>query len=328
MPCERPYKIINPKYKNMSESELRHFAVAHFSPNLPRPPDYHIEVACGRCHSCQKKRAQHYRFRLQQEFLISSDSIFVTLSFDDNAIEEYKDNYNKPVLQFLDALRKHYGKEFRHFFVFERGDSTNRPHYHGILFNLRHIDFYFCESVWNRGNGKIRRPDEDIIGFYKKPRGIIWLEYIREPEKCSSYLTKYITKEYDPSFNHPRLIISKGLGQSFLTPEVVDGFKKSLEPILWINGLPQSLPQYYKDKIYTKEDKLQMAINRFNNPQTTWFLNGREFYTYESYKQARSCLYNRKVILQLSPNVRKMSFRKPKKVKPTLFNHFQYYVTT
>ena len=119
-------------------------------------PDYHISVGCGKCDYCQKRRLNAYRIRLNYELQQYSNSLFVTLSFCDDALEEYKDDYNKAVLQFLDALRKYYKHNIRHWFICEFGTEHGRPHYHGLLFNVPYISFEDIESIWNRGNGKLR----------------------------------------------------------------------------------------------------------------------------------------------------------------------------
>lgn len=336
MPCERPLTIVNPRYKGLSEDELPREALERFGLHIDKPPDYHLTIPCGKCCSCQKKRLQSYRLRLMYEFTESKSAVFITLSFNDSALEEYKDNYNKAVCQFMDALRKRYGKELRHFFVMEYGKDnlyidrhgnqkcgTQRPHFHGLIFNMPSIDFYLWESVWNRGNGLLRDSSTPYNGFYKNPRGLLFVESVRDVQRCASYICKYLTKEYSKDRVTPRVITSVGLGKQYLTKGNVERHRKELDTTLTLNGLPFSLPSYYRNKIFSKEDKKALVLKRFND--TAPFkrvVDGREYYDLESYNSALERFSRKKQSLGLSPTPRelsKMPKRKRNKCKDLLF---------
>lgn len=306
MPCERPKRIINPRYKGLSASELRAKCNERYSLDLARPPDYEIEVPCGKCASCQKRRLQCFRLRLLYELEQYPNSLFITLSFTDSALEEYKDNYNKAVCQFMDSMRKRYGRQLRHFFVLEYGTENGRPHYHGILFNVPWLDFFEVESIWNRGNGRIRTSDKDFVDFYRKPRGIIYLESIRERNKLASYITKYLTKDYNPDRPCPRVLTSVGLGVSYLTEEVVRYHRSNLDTTITICGYPFVLPEYYKRKIFTEDDRIKIVYNLFCNPKSVWFVDGRQYYSKDSFKQALSDFHDKQVLMGLSFNDRQI----------------------
>lgn len=234
------------------------------------------------------------------------------MSFTDSALEEYKDNYNKAVCQFMDAMRKKYGKELRHFYVMEYGTETGRPHYHGILFGVKHLDFFDVESLWNRGNGRVRNPNVPFEGFFRKPRGIIYLEYIRSPEKLSSYLCKYLTKEYYPDRPTPRVLTSRGLGLSFFKDNSFLYFKQNLTPVTSFCGFPYVLPLYYRNKIFSTEDKIRMVDKAFMNPRP-YHLEGKLFYNKEDFEKARKLLNRRHIELGLSPHPTKQILKKPRK---------------
>lgn len=302
MACERPKKIVNPRYKGLSKVEIQRVALEKYYIVSDEPPDYYISVPCGRCQNCQKRRLQSYRFRIYHELKSHPASLFVTLSFTDDALEEYKENLNKAVCQFMDAMRKEYGKEIKHFFVLEYGDVNGRPHYHGLLFGVPHLDFFKVESIWNRGNGKIRNSEIPFEGFYFKPRGIIYLEYVREPEKCASYICKYLTKEYSPDRKTPRVLTSIGIGKSYLDTLDAKLNKYNLDTTITWFGYPFQLPRYYTDKIFDKEDKRMITIVRMLDPKQVWYLNGREYYSQESYDLAMASYHKYKQTLGLSPS--------------------------
>lgn len=315
MPCERPKRIINPRYKGLTASELRAKCNERYALDLARPPDYEIEVPCGKCSQCQKRRLQCFRLRLVYELEKYPNSLFITLSFDDDALEEYKDNYNKAVLQFMDALRKEYGKTIRHFYVLEYGTEHGRPHFHGILFNVPWMDFFKVESIWNRGNGRCRSPNEDYIGFFKRPRGIIYLEAIRDTNKASSYLCKYLTKEYHPDRPTPRVLTSIGFGSFFLTPRNVNYHKKNLDTVMSFGGYPFVLPEYYKRKIFDDSDRAKMVVKSYNEPKEVYYLDGREYYTRKDYKDALKVFHRKNQSLGLSPSDRQEFPKNKRKFK-------------
>lgn len=322
MPCENPLTIVNPRYKGLSFSDLREKTLSRFGLYLDKPPDYEITVPCGVCHSCRKKRLQNFRLRLMYEFSECKSAVFVTLSFNDLALEEYKDNYNKAVCQFMDALRKKFGKELRHFFVMEYGKDnlyidrngnqqcgTRRPHFHGLIFNIDRIDFYLYESVWNRGNGRIRSPDIPYNGFFKNPRGLLFVEAVRDPAKCASYICKYLTKEYSKDRVTPRVITSRGLGAQYLSAGNVNRHRRELDTTLTVNGFPFSLPQYYRNKIFTDEDKINIVLDRYlSNEPFKRVVNGREYYSEDTYKQALKVFHQKQISLGLSPTPREVFF--------------------
>lgn len=319
----------------MSKADISSYAEQHYA-RYARPPDYYIDVGCGKCHSCQVKRLAGYRMRLRYELEKYPNSLFITLSFNDDALEEYKDNYNRAVTQFLDALRKEYKHSIRHFFVCEFGTLHGRPHYHGLLINVPWLDFYKVESIWNRGNGKLRKKGNDkYIGFFRRPRGIIYLEAIRDYDKISSYIAKYMTKEFH-SEKQPRILTSRDFGAGYLTKSVVSMHKKQEAPYLAYNGKKFPLPRFYLQRIFTQAEKDKMTSDRWLYPiideenqkvilpsvpepkyigdQIFYPLWQNGCYIYPGYDDALKVFANQQRLLGLSPVV-KSTIKIPKKEK-------------
>lgn len=325
MGCERPYKITNPRYKDMSKTELSFYCRTRLGLDLVRPPDFEIQVPCGRCHSCQKSRLQQFRFRLLYELQKYPNSLFITLSFCDSALEEYKDNYNKAICQFMDAMRKRYGKELRHFFVCEYGTEHGRPHYHGILIGVPHLDFYEVESIWNRGNGRKRSEGQDYIQFFKKPRGIIYLESIRDTQKCTSYICKYMTKEYSPDKPTPRVIVSRGFGSGFLETHESCLCKSTLSSVVSYQGYPTTLPRYLRDKLFTSQDKNNILRKMYLEDNQRWYCDGVEYQKKSEYNKALKKYHLKNQTLGLSPSDRFIrELRKIKKPKIKLEPNYNF----
>jgi len=66
MACENPLKIRNPRYKKWTDEHIYNYSMHWFKE--PRPPDLLIDVPCGKCFSCQKRRMRDYQIRLLYEF--------------------------------------------------------------------------------------------------------------------------------------------------------------------------------------------------------------------------------------------------------------------
>ena len=279
MACERPKKIRNPRYKDMSLTDMYEYSERHFG-IYRKPPDYYVEVGCGTCHSCQKRKLNGYKMRLMYECAKYPNSLFLTLSFTDDALKEYQSDYNVAVKQFLDAFRKRFGKGVKHFFVCEFGSLKGRPHYHGILFNVpRSCTEEDIESIWNRGNGIYRKTRGKFIGQYKKPRGIINASWLRDGNKSASYICKYLTKDYQNLEKQPRILISNGVGLDYLTKSQIAFHRDNLIPYMSYNGFKYPLPKFYKDKIFTQDLKDKLVVERMNEPYPqVKFLRGVEHY--------------------------------------------------
>ena len=98
-------------------------------------------VPCGKCYACLSRNRSQWAFRLQKEQRYSECSHFVTLTYDDSQLEYNDEGYpvvsKRDVQLFLKRLRKQYkGVKIRYFITSEYGPQTQRPHYHGILFNI------------------------------------------------------------------------------------------------------------------------------------------------------------------------------------------------
>ena len=102
----------------------------------PHPAERHrfepepVAAACGKCELCQAKARLDWSVRMYHEAQTSDRSSFVTLTFR-NAPEELE---RAPLQRFIKRLRYHSKKPIRYFACGERGEKTNRVHYHACIF--------------------------------------------------------------------------------------------------------------------------------------------------------------------------------------------------
>lgn len=108
-------------------------------------------VPCGHCLGCTAERAAEWAARATHEAQLHDRNIFITLTYSDDHLPTGLD---PPALQrFLKRLRKRAttdstiqtdGTGIRFLACGEYGDTTQRPHYHAILYNCDLADKHKC----------------------------------------------------------------------------------------------------------------------------------------------------------------------------------------
>ena len=152
---------------------------------------------------------------------------------------------------FMKRLRKfHRGVTLRYYAVGEYGSKTYRPHFHAIIFNLNPD---MVERAW-------RNPDNG------EPLGQV---HIGDVTGASvAYTTKYMSKGklIPVHANDDRIpeysLMSKKLGSNYLTPQMVEYHQADLTRnyITLEDGHLIALPRYFRDKIYTEEQKREQGF--------------------------------------------------------------------
>lgn len=291
MSCERPLRIPNPRYaccigaENFNPDKaydgvtIQDYCETYFG-YRGRPPDEFIDVPCGTCFSCNRSRLNGWRIRLLSEVNRYPNSIFVTLTFNDKYLAKFKDNPNKAISLFLDRTRKKYGKQIRHFFIAEYGTLYGRIHYHGIIFNApyKSLDPIELANEWKYG--------------------FVYLGWCNA--KTCNYIVKYITKDAPAGQKVPRIIASKGLGESYITTN--GSFHKQNDmPYIAVKGKYRvPLPRYYLTKIWSEYERVQLQIKSMLQPYVRYV--DKIQYTDEiSYKSALQRYSAKQISIGLSP---------------------------
>lgn len=226
--------------------------------NHDRKPgeEFTYRVPCGKCPACLRTRQSGWTFRLEQEKKRSSTAAFITYTYDEKNLPYTKDGRptlrKKDLQNFHKRLRKDISKtekpQIKYYACGEYGSHTQRPHYHSITFNLPPI--YFRRAgvrlldLWRHGHIRIDEVNEATI----------------------AYVTKYITKQLkfkddsdetrQPEFS----LMSKKMGANYLTKNIVDYYSEHELPyLIKEGGVKQIMPRYYKDKIYTEDQRERIA---------------------------------------------------------------------
>jgi hypothetical protein len=223
-----------------------------------------VQVPCGKCRICLSKRQRDWIFRLEKELERSTSACFITLTYESPPVSQNGlfTLQSQDLTRFFKRLRvaskKH---KIKYYAVGEYGSKFQRPHYHAIVFNIpRNIveRSYIIESIWHGGTWA------DNV----KP-GII------QVDACTSgsigYVAGYCNQgTWAPDHcNHTGLIddrrphyscMSKGLGANYLTPNTVKYHVENQIGFLQTDLKHiQRLPRYYRDKIFSRAEREQMA---------------------------------------------------------------------
>lgn len=209
-------------------------------------------VPCGHCVSCLSSRSREWTFRLKQEAKVSSSVAFTTFTYNNDQVPISFNGYptlDKDDFQgFVKRLRHKTHNKIKYYACGEYGTQFKRPHYHAIIFNL--------PLKWFEPGNMV------VADTWQK--GIIEIE--NDLGDAMSYVTKYITKgrwkpEDDDDDRQPEFpLMSKKLGASFLTKAMVKHCKEQLNGVVYVNGYPTPLPRYFKDKIFTEEEKIKLQV--------------------------------------------------------------------
>jgi hypothetical protein len=215
-----------------------------------------INYPCGKCVSCLKRRSSQWSFRLGQEAQVSSSASFLTLTYENTPISEN----GFPTLQkrdwqlFMKKLRKKTPLYKLKFYACgEYGTKTYRPHYHAIIFNLPHRIIskpQIITDLWGHGHTMITHSNDLTINYVS---GYIMKNNIKPINKWDDR-----QKEFS--------LMSKKMGLSYLTPQMIKWYRdRELTAIQKENGQFISMPRYYKEKIFNKQELKKIYADLLNH---------------------------------------------------------------
>lgn len=183
-----------------------------------------LAFSCGQCMPCRIQKRRVWTHRLLLEANCHSDNAFVTLTYDEKNLPLSDDGRGilvpKHPQDFLKRLRKHYQPaRFRFYCVGEYGTTSERPHYHMVLFNYpackRHGGSKFnkdghccatCDAIldkWGLGHVHVGTVTAQSAGYVAR------------------YTTKKMTAVDDPRLKgrppeFARMSLKPGIGADFM----------------------------------------------------------------------------------------------------------------
>ena len=212
----------------------------------------YVPAECGKCWECRKKKARSWQIRLTEESK-TNEASFVTMTFNDEALNKFtNDNKNydecnkvaKRALRLcLERIRKETGKSIRHWFTTELGEENDRIHLHGI--------------IWGK--------DAAVQLAKHWKYGYLYIGWVTS--KSISYVTKYMLKNDEKHKGYvPIVLCSPGIGSSWLNTTNAKRCKfngeYTKEEYIYPDGHKSDLPVYYRDKLYTDDEREILFSNK------------------------------------------------------------------
>jgi hypothetical protein len=205
-----------------------------------------MAVPCGKCFQCINARIQGWAARLEKEADFSKSAFFITLTYDEENVP-YTPNGWQTVLKydlqkFFKRLRKREKEKIKYYAVSEYGGITLRPHYHILLFNATVENI---EKAWEHGHIHYGNLEAASVRY------------------CLKYMEKdRIEPHPDDDRENIKAYMSKGLGKAYLNDKTLkwhrdDLYNRCYYPLP--DGKKASLPRYYKEKLYTVDERKEMA---------------------------------------------------------------------
>lgn len=230
---------------------------------------YH-KVPCGKCAQCLSRRQRGWSLRLSEEAKVSDSVYFITLTYEDRwlprTINGLPSLYKRDFQNFMKRLRRETGqyrktdsegnviqKGIKYYACGEYGTNTERPHYHAILFNMKQLNSSVSDQIltaWGRGNVDVAPGNGATINYVTK--------YIMKGNLSKKLYAhngeKYVLDDRQKEFS----LMSKKLGESFLTPQMIKHLKEQMTGSVMIHGYHHLLPRYWKNRIFNKEERKQL----------------------------------------------------------------------
>nr|WAE43745.1 MAG: replication initiator protein [Microviridae sp.] len=221
-----------------------------------------VPVGCGECIECRRQKSRTWNIRLQEEIKSNKNGQMVTLTFNTQALQKlYTDEkintktaYERDnkvakiaIRYFLERWRKKYKKSLRHWLITELGHGkTEHLHLHGIIWTDKTKEA--IQERWQYGN---------VWAGYNNQRTYVNAQTV-------NYITKYVTKiDTQHKYYKPRILTSPGIGQKYTEKNDVEKARRD-DAYTTTTGHKIALPIYYRNKIYTEQEREEKWIEQLN----------------------------------------------------------------
>lgn len=261
--CLYPKLIVNPKYKKNKKN--RGIIPPVFDERIR-----YVPIGCQSCVECRKQKARNWQVRLLEDLKEHKNGKFITLTFTNESYRDLAKGINKyegydldnqiatlAVRKFLERWRKTHKKSLRHWLVTELGhNGTENIHLHGIIWtdvNLEIVQKHWGYGYMWKGNMKKGKLEN----------------YVNE--RTVNYIIKYITKiDNDHKLYKSCILTSAGIGSHYTKNLFGDSKRNTYngtdtkEYYRTRSGHKIALPIYYRNKIYTDEEREKLWINKLD----------------------------------------------------------------
>ncbi|AXH75872.1 MAG: replication initiator protein [Microviridae sp.] len=240
-----------------------------------------LSISCGLCIGCRLERSRQWAIRCLHESSLYNDNCFVTLTYSPAFIPPYYSLVIRDVQLFVKKLRKRFSSDkIRFFLCGEYGESSKRPHYHALFFNLwfpdarqyggprngfkvYHSDI--LDSLWGKGRAEFGSVTFESAAYVAR---YVCKKVLGSSDKAEALRDKEYGMRVDPSTGEvfrPRIpefvLMSRrpGIGRPWL-----DRFKSDVFPRDFINlrGKKMRLPDFYSNILSLSDPDKMESLKR------------------------------------------------------------------
>lgn len=244
-------------------------------------------IPCGKCWVCKRKKSREWQVRLAEEIKHNPNCKKVTLTFNTQELKKLSEELKNvkgyeldnqicklAIKRFRERWRKKYGRSIKHWLVTELGHGkTEHVHIHGFLwidnrYELKNEFMKEVEKIWKYGwvdKGKINISTGEREATVYPETAIYYTKYINKIDEQH--------KEYKPI-----ILTSGGIGKDYLKTKEAQGNKFNEEKTYQLYTIEKggaiALPEYYRKKIYTEEEREKLTTHYLNSGKE--YLAGKE----------------------------------------------------
>lgn len=203
------------------------------------------------------------------EGLYHEDTIYVTLTYDDEHLPENKQLQKRALVLTFKKIRNQIGdRHIKYYATGEYGDKFKRPHYHAIIFGMKRCTK--CRSCIPKKTGQDNPTGDCKIIKEAWENGFV--ETSGLGYESARYVADYVQKKLygkmakNDKREQPFAIMSQGIGKQFALDnrELIVTYKQ-----LTIDGARVKIPRYYLKTLgLTGEDlykeEIQQHIEKMN----------------------------------------------------------------
>lgn len=221
-----------------------------------------FQFECRKCLPCRLNQAREKAVRCYHESKMHGDSIFLTLTYDDEHLKSPKLQYIDFQL-FMKSLREYVSRgittkegkdavKISFMVTGEYGEKNKRPHWHALLFNYRPTDQKF---KYQTEQGENVFTSETLEKIWKKGN----LEYGSLTMDSANYVARYAAKklvhgkDQEHDFHPIHKTSSRyGIGKPWIEKYWKHTFENGF--VVLPNGQMCKIPRYYQDWIKARTD--------------------------------------------------------------------------
>ncbi len=209
-------------------------------------------VPCGNCVGCRAEQGRQWAVRMMHEARMHESSCFITLTLDDEQLNENRELCPKDFSGFVKNLRKTQKRRISFFGCGEYGEITSRPHYHAVCFGIEFLDrdIGFDTSrpdvwrsktladVWGRGlveGGTVTMASASYVAGYIRKK-VRKKDYVRANPLTGELL--------EPEFS--RMSLRPAIGKRWIEKHWRDVYPRDY---VVIDGLEAKPPRYYDKRM-------------------------------------------------------------------------------